>query len=368
MHLTTVDMSLALLLATELQTAVEAGYRVVGVSAPGPYVARVEALGVEHLPLPRLTRSWNVAGDLRSFWDLVRILRRLRPDVLHTHNPKTGVLGRIAGRMTRVPVVVNTCHGLWVRPSDPLPRRLAVYAIEALAVRFSDYELFQNADDEATLRRVLKRGRHRVVGNGIDLRRFEPDPAGRDRLRAQWGIGPDELLVGTVGRRVIEKGDREFTALARALAGQARFVWVGPEDDTAGEVPPRDPAVQYPGEYVDMPAVYSAFDIFVLASYREGFSRASMEAAACARPMVLTDIRGCREIGSDGIHLLLTRPRDAGSLIESVERMLGDADLRVRLGTAARDRAMTTFDQRGVAAVSLETYRAVLRRRTRGRR
>lgn len=368
MHLTTVDMSLALLLATELQTAVEAGYRVVGVSAPGPYVARVEALGVEHLPLPRLTRSWNVAGDLRSFWDLVRILRRLRPDVLHTHNPKTGVLGRIAGRLTGVPVVVNTCHGLWVRPSDPLVRRLAVYGIEALAARFSDYELFQNAEDEATLRRVLKRGRHRVVGNGIDLRRFVPDPVGRERLRAAWGVGPQETLVGTVGRRVREKGDREFTALARALAGRARLVWVGPEDESAGAAPPKDPAIHYAGEHLDMPAVYSAFDIFVLASYREGFSRASMEAAACARAMVLTDIRGCREIGTDGVHVILVAPRDADSLIAGVTRLLDDADLRVRLGSAARDRAMTTFDQRGVAAVSLETYQAVQSRRGRRRR
>lgn len=356
-------MSLALLLATELQTAAEAGYRVVGVSAPGPYVARVEALGVEHRALARLTRSWNVVADLRSFWDLLRILRQLRPDVLHTHNPKTGVLGRIAGRLTGVPVVVNTCHGLWVRPTDPPWRRLAVYGIEAVAVRFSDYELFQNADDEAALRRVLKRGRHRVVGNGIDLRRFVPDASGRDRLRADWGVGPDDLLVGTVGRRVLEKGDREFTALAHALGARAKFVWVGPEDDSAGAPPPRDPAIHYAGEHVDMPAVYSAFDVFVLASYREGFSRASMEAASCARPMVLTDIRGCREIGTDGVHVILVAPRDAESLITGVARLLDDPDLRVRLGAAARDRAMTTFDQRGVAAVSLETYQAVLRRR-----
>ena len=369
-HLTTVDMSLALLLSTELSAAREAGYEVFGISAPGPYVEQVQALGVAHVPLAHLARSWSLRADARAFVDLIRALRTLRPDILHTHNPKTGVMGRIAGRVSGVPVVVNTCHGLWVRPSDPTLKKAIVYGIEAFAARFSDYELFQNANDEATLRPFLKRGRHRVVGNGVDLRRFVPDPAGRERLRAQWGVGPDDLLVGTVGRRVVEKGAGEFAAAAQALSGRARFVWVGPEDLTAGSAPPRAPAVLYAGEHTDMPAVYSAFDVFVLASYREGFSRASMEAAACGAALVLSDIRGCREIGTDGIHLLLTPPRDAGALMANIERLLDDPPLRAALGAAARDRAHRTFDQRQVAQVSFDTYRFVARRsgrRARGR-
>lgn len=359
-HLTTVDMSLALLLGMELTVAREAGYDVIGVSSDGPYVPRITGLGVTHVPIATLTRTWSPRSDARAFWDLVRILRELKPDVLHTHNPKTGVMGRIAGKLTRVPVVVNTCHGLWFRPTDPLVRRAFVYGLEAVAIRCSDYELFQNAQDERTMRHVLKRGRHRVVGNGIDLRHFVVDSDGRERLRASWGIGPEELVVGTVGRRVLEKGDMEFAAAAQALGTRARFVWVGPEDHSAGAPRPRDPGVLYAGEHTDMPAVYSAFDIFVLASYREGFSRAAMEAAACGSAMVLTDIRGCREIGTDGEHALFVPPRDALALTRAISRLLSDADMRTTLGTAARDRALSTFDQREVAAVSLETYRSVL--------
>lgn len=360
-HLTTVDMSLALLLATELTAAQEAGYEVWGISSDGPYVSRIEALGVHHIALPALTRSWNLAADVRAFGELVRALRRVRPQVLHTHNPKTGVLGRIAGRMAGVPVVVNTCHGLWARPNDPWKKRLLVYGAEAVAARFSHYELFQNAQDEQTLARFLKRGRHRVVGNGIDLERFRPDPSGRARLRRQWGVGADELLVGTVGRRVPEKGDAEFRAAAAALHERARFVWVGPADHAVA-APEDDPHVTYPGELTDMPAVYSAFDVFVLASYREGFSRAAMEAAACGVPMILTDIRGCREIGSDGEHLLLVPPGDSTALVEALRRLLGEKRLRGSLGAAAQARAVQTFDQRGVAAMSFETYRLVAAR------
>jgi glycosyltransferase involved in cell wall biosynthesis len=112
-----------------------------------------------------------------------------------------------------------------------------------------------------------------------------------------------------------------------------------------------------------MPDVYAALDLFVLPSHREGFSRSAMEAAASGVPMVLTDIRGCREIGTDGEHLLLVPPRDPSELETAIRRLLDDASMRERLGSAAHRRAQATFDQRAVAARSLATYQRVLGRR-----
>ena len=363
-HLTTVDMSLALLLETELAEDVAAGHTVFGISAAGPYVDRVEQVGVTHVPVSALTRTWNLHADLASFFELFRTIHRLHLDVLHTHTPKAGVMGRIAGRLAGVPVVVNTCHGLWARPEDALAKRVLVYTAEGLAARFSDFELFQNAQDMATLGPVLKRGRARVVGNGVDLERFRPDPEGRRRVRAEWGIGDGEIVVGTIGRRVREKGLAEFAEAAHRLKDTANFVWVGPEDDTDIYTQvPHDDAIRFVGERSDMPAVYSALDIFVLASFREGFSRAAMEAAACGAAMVLTDIRGCREIGHDTEHLLLVPPKDGVALTHGIESLLDDPDLRARLGTAALERAHAEFDQRRVARISLETYATVARRK-----
>lgn len=355
-------MSLALLLGTELAEDVADRHEVFGISAAGPYVERVEELGVQHVPVASLTRSWNLRSDVAAFFELVRVIRRLRLDVLHTHTPKAGVMGRIAGRLAGVPVVVNTCHGLWARPEDALLKRVFVYGLEALAIRFSDYEFFQNAEDARTLGRFLKKGRWRVVGNGIDLQRFRPDPEGRARVRAEWGVRDDQLVVGTIGRRVREKGLAEFAQAAHRLGDKAVFVWVGPDDETDAEtsVPDQD-AVRFVGEHTDMSAVYSALDVFALASYREGFSRASMEAAACGLPMVLSDIRGCREIGTDGKHLLLVAPKDGAALTAGIERLLADPDLRKRLGAAARDRAANEFDQRLVARHSLDVYAKLLR-------
>jgi glycosyltransferase involved in cell wall biosynthesis len=366
-HVTTVDMSLALLLATELDEDRRAGHTVFGISAAGPYVERVEKLGVTFVPIRSFTRSWSLLADVKAFFEIFRTLRKLRLDVVHTHTPKAGVMGRIAGRLARVPVVVNTCHGLWARPEDRLLKRTAVYGAEALAIRFSDYELFQNAEDSKTLRRFLKKDRWKVVGNGIDLDRFKSDPQGRTRLRAEWGISDDELVVGIVGRRVREKGLAEFTQAAQRLQGRATFVWVGPADDTdaVASTGHEDSAIRFVGEYADMPAVYSAFDIFVLPSYREGFSRASMEAAACGKPMVLSDIRGCREIGTNEEHLLLVPPYDGSALARAVERLLEDTDLREKLSTALSARAHACFDQREVAHASLTAYADVSARKGR---
>jgi glycosyltransferase involved in cell wall biosynthesis len=366
-HLTTVDMSLALLLPVELAVDLESGLDVVGVSAAGPYVERVEALGLRHVPVHALTRAWRPGQDLRAAVELARLLRTLRLDVLHTHNPKTGVLGRVLGRLIGVPVVVNTCHGLWVGESDGRLKRGLVLGAEAFASWFSDAELFQNDDDARALRRWTPRGRSTVVGNGTDLARFLPDPEQRAAVRRQLGVGDDELLVGGVGRLVAEKGIGEYAAAARALRGKARFVWAGPADsDKPDALTSVGDDVELLGEWRDMPAFYNALDVFCLPSYREGFSRSAMEAAACCTAMVLSDIRGCREIGADGDQLRLFPPRDATALTAALGELLADDQLRRSLAVAARARAQDAFDQRQVAGRSLETYASVARRKRLG--
>jgi glycosyltransferase involved in cell wall biosynthesis len=366
-HLTTVDVSLAKLLETELRVDVEAGLHTFGISAPGPYVPYVESLGVKHVPVPALTRSWEPGRDAQAAHGIYRALRDLRLDVLHTHNPKTGVLGRLIGRAVGVPVVVNTCHGLWAQHGDPLLRRTLVLTAEVVAAQASHAELYQNADDQAALSRWVPARRSRLVGNGTDLRAFHPDPGRREAVRSELGVGQDDLLVGGVGRRVAEKGIREFAEMARTLAGRARFVWVGPDDrEKADALLDEVEGVTFVGGREDMPAVYNALDVFVLPSYREGFSRSGMEAAASGLPIVLSDVRGCREIGTHEREVLLVPPRDPAAVTAAVSRLLDDPGLRARLGAAARARALADFDQVEVAAASLTAYARVASARSLG--
>ena len=234
MHLTTVDMSLELLLAPILDEAVLRGHEVIGVSAPGPFVERVEARGVRHVALPSSTRRFDLLADLKTALEFWRVVRRERPDVLHTHNPKPGLYGRVLGRLAGVPVVVNTVHGLYASPDDRPVKRAVVYAAEFVGGHFSHAELVHNPEDLGLMRRLRlapRRNLH-LLGSGVAIKRFANPHAERSAaLRAEWGIAPDEVLIGTVGRLVAEKGIPELLEATRGLSG-ARLILYPPAAST----------------------------------------------------------------------------------------------------------------------------------------
>ncbi len=208
-HVTTVDMSLVLLLGPQLRAFAEAGMEVVGVSAPGPFVPQLEAWGIRHEPLRHATRSMAVGQDMMALAELWRLFRRLRPDIVHTHNPKPGLYGRVAARAAGVPGVVNTVHGLYASPEDRASRRAVVYALERAASLCSGAELVQNPEDFDVLARLgVPSDKLVLLGNGIDLQRFRPaaDEQGRRRARADLGVDVDAIVVGTVGAPGVAEG------------------------------------------------------------------------------------------------------------------------------------------------------------------
>src|SRR5436190_15675559 len=109
-HLTTTDISLAWLLQPQLVAFADAGYNVIGMSAPGPHVDQLARDGIRHEPIAHFTRAMAPQHDVLAFFEIRRAIARMRPDIVHTHNPKPGVLGRVAARLSRVPAVVNTVH------------------------------------------------------------------------------------------------------------------------------------------------------------------------------------------------------------------------------------------------------------------
>lgn len=382
-HLTTTDISLELLLGPQLSAFIDAGYEVIGVSAPGPFVEAIEARGVTHVPLANATRSMAPHKDLLAIGELARLFRRLRPDIVHTHNPKPGLYGRIAARLARVPVIVNTVHGLYAQPEDPWTRRWPVYGLERLASTCSQAELVQNEEDLETLSKVLRvPGRKlTLLGNGIDLERFTAGAAAtasavgttggtRAAVRQELGLPADAVVVGAVGRLVIEKGYVELLeawAKVRAIHPEAVLVVVGPDDDAKADALPaglieraRGERIRFLGMRDDVHDLYHAMDIYVLASHREGFPRSAMEAAACGLPIVATDIRGCRQVVDDGITGVLVPVRDPQRLADALADLIGDTTRRQTMSQAAVERAAEHFDQRRVIDTTLGTYDRLL--------
>ncbi len=395
-HLTTTDISLELLLGPQLEAFDRAGYEVIGVSAPGGFVPAIEARGIRHVPLAHATRAMAPHHDLLAVAELHRLFRRLRPTIVHTHNPKPGLYGRLAARAAGVPVVVNTVHGLYAQPDDRLAKRAVVYGLERLASTCSDAELVQNPEDLRTLRRVLREPRSKLtlLGNGVDLARFGRGGAAgdrpvtadgsasgdgsvpgdaaavRSRLRAEWGATDDSVVVGAVGRLVLEKGYAELLEaweVVRSRRPDALLVVAGPDEPDKADAVPAElveraaaGGVRFLGMRDDVEDVYLGLDVYVLASHREGFPRSAMEAAASGLPIVATDIRGCRQVVDDGVTGLLVPVRSAEALAAAIGDLVGDPARRSRLSEAAAARARTHFDQADVIGTTLDCYARLL--------
>jgi glycosyltransferase involved in cell wall biosynthesis len=378
-HVTTTDISLEWLLGPQLEAFAHDGFDVVGVSAPGPFVDALERRGVRHVGLRHATRSFAPFADARVVRELANVFRALRPTIVHTHNPKPGLYGRLAARSARVPIVVNTVHGLYAQQDDRIAKRAVVYTAERVASMCSHAELVQNVEDLAALRRLgVPERKLTLLGNGIDLGRFDPAAVTNDdrcAARAELGArGADDVVVASVGRLVREKGFLELFAAAarvREHTPATRFAVIGGADPDKADALGADElaaaaaaGVHVLGERDDIVRLYAAMDIFVLPSYREGFPRAAMEATAMGVPVIATRIRGCRQVVDDGVTGILVPPRDVDALTGAIERLLRDPESRRRMGAAGRGKARHAFDQQRCIDITLDTYRRLLDART----
>ena len=372
LHVSTSDMSIGVLLLNQLVRYREAGYEVVAVCSPGPYLERVVRAGIRVVPVP-MRRAITPGPDLVGLWALWRVFRRERPDVVHTHTPKAGLLGQWAARLARVPRRVHTIHGLYF-PGDVTPRTRPLYVgLERATMAPAHLVLSQNPEDipVAVAERICPAHRIRFLGNGIDVSRFDPASVSAARveaLRREAGVRPGERVVGIVGRVNREKGYEEFFAAAAAVAREradVRFVVVGPvEREKSNHLDPERLAAEHGlagrvaclGLRDDVRELYRIMDLVVLPSHREGWPRVPMEAAAMGVPAVVTDIRGCRQVVVDGATGVLVPPRDVPALAAAILRLLDDAPLRRGLGAAAREHALTAFDERVIVERTLAAY------------
>ena len=239
-------------------------------------------------------------ADIVSLIKLVSVFRREKFDIVHTHNPKPGLIGQIAARMANVPIVVNTLHGFYFHDRMPTFWRNFYITTEKIAARCSDVILSQNPEDIETAIRTGITGRDKVrfLGNGIDLAQFDPatiEPELISAKRREFGLVEGQPVVGFVGRLVEEKGILELLNAARTVVEyipDARFLIVGPMDEEKADALTPASANEYglsdacifTGMRNDMPDLYAMMDVFVLPSHREGFPRSPMEASAMGVP------------------------------------------------------------------------------------
>jgi glycosyltransferase involved in cell wall biosynthesis len=294
-------------------------------------------------------------ADLKALVALMRVMRAYRPQIVHTHTAKAGVLGRL-GAVVAVrprPVIVHTYHG-HVLEGYFGPVLSGVYRfLEQRLAAVSDclIGVSRATVDDLVRLRVAERDRFRVVPLGLDLGRFvAPDRQAAGALRARHGIAPDHVLVAFVGRLVpIKRVDLVLRAVAAARheAAAVRLIVVGdgPErarlESLADDLRLGD-AVRFVGYLADTSVAAAAADLAILASDNEGTPVALIEAAAAGRPAVATAVGGVPEVVVPGTGLLACAGDHVG-LAAAVVRLATDSELRARMGTRAREHVRRTF-------------------------
>ncbi len=381
-HLTTVAISLRFV-EGHIRHLRERGVEVHTISSPSAdlsdFAERHEVLS-HGVDMQRQISPWR---DLRSLWRLVRCLRAIRPELVHAHTPKAGLLGMLAATLARVPVKVYHIHGLPLLTTTGIKRRL-LRACDRIACRLAD----QVYCVSASLREVVAEEgicpanqmsvlEHGSIG-GIDAsHEFNPDrfpPDTSDQIRARLGIPRDAKVIGFVGRLVRDKGIDELLEAWNQLSAEfdnLHLLVVGPEESadaisaSARDLLQRHPKIHCVGFQQATACYYLAMNVLAFPTYREGFGLVATEASAMNRPVVATRIPGCVDAVQDGVTGTLVPPQDATALATALRQYLLDAQLCQRHGQAGRQRILRDFQPQRVEAALWQGYVNCLKKKGR---
>lgn len=333
------------------------------------HAAAIAAEGFRLIPLGLRRGGHNPFSELLAIGEIARIYRRERPDIVHHVALKPVLYGSLAASLVRVPAVVNALAGMgFIFASETFKARLlrpfVARAFRLLLNAGRSVLILQNPDDREMLvdQGVVESRRVRLIrGSGVDIRRFAPTPE------------PEGVpLVILPSRLLWDKGVGEFVEAARLLRQQglqARFALVGEADpENSAAIADAQLAewaasgvVECWGRRDDMPDVFAQANVVCLPSYREGLPKVLLEAAACGRALVATDVPGCREIALDGHNGLLAPVRDAVGLAAAIRRLAEDARLRSEFGQHGRALVEAELSEAKVIEQTLAVYREILR-------
>jgi glycosyltransferase involved in cell wall biosynthesis len=331
----------------------------------------IQAQGVTPIVIPQLVGNPRLnVSDALAFAHILRLLRRERPLILHTHTSKAGLLGRVAARLSGVPIVVHTFHGLVLKGHYGRLKTSMVRVVERWLTRFSDRLIAVSDEDKKALLayRIAPIHKIEVIPLGLELNQFIDSRRRRGVLHRELGIDPASRLVGIVGRIAPVKNHRLFfDAMARVLAGHriAHVVVAGdgdlrPEMERYVNEMGIANRVSFLGWRHDLPQVYTDLDVVVISSNNEGTPVSAIEAMAAGRPVVATRVGGLPDVISDGETGYLVAAGNIEQLASAIEHVLVGGETTDRLGRNARESVKDKFAVERLAADIDVLYRSLL--------
>ena len=326
----------------------------------GPIAQQIEAAGIPVTRLPRFARV-----DPYLLWQTYRQIKKLKPDIVHTHLFKSDFHGRLAARMAGVPVVISTLHNCHNWAKNPVlggiygaNARLADHVI-AVSDEVRDYAVEHIHVDPKKLS---------TIANAVPLSRFGRDAAARNSVRAEFGISSGAPLVGIIARLTEQKDHDNFLHAAKIILRdqpEAKFLVVG-EGPLAESLKALslslgiDRSVMFCGNRSDIPAVMSALDVLVFSSRWEGLPVALLEGMASSLPVVSTRVGGVPGVIQNGETGVLVPPADSQSLADACLLLIKDPALREKMGQAGNIHVRANYGMDGMVEKIANLYRSLL--------
>jgi glycosyltransferase involved in cell wall biosynthesis len=376
LHLTTVASTMNFFRG-QIEYLKGVGFDVTLASSPGPVLSAMAEQGGADACAVEMRRDIAPWEDILSLGRILRLLIKIRPDIVHAHTPKAGFLGCIAARLLGVRAIFLSVFGL-----PQMTKTGVMKSLLNLATRLACSSAHRVwCDSQSMSEYLVSMGlcpadkvfviRSGSV-NGVDSRTaFNPsrwESEGRS-VRARLGIGSEALVLGFVGRVAKDKGIHELVdawQILRMKFPSAHMIIVGPEEKldpilSDDSIALRgDNKIHLVGRQVEVQPYFAAMNVFVMPSYREGFGVTNIEAAAMGLPVVSTSIPGCIDSVQDGITGILVAPRDSQALCTAIERYFQDRSLRALHGKRGRTRTLQHFQPLSIWEGLAHEYRRFL--------
>jgi len=324
----------------------------------------------------KIARSINPISAILAGFQLVRLFRAEKFDVVHVHTPVAALIGRFAAKIAKVPFVIYTAHGFYFHDQMPQWKQNIFIWLERIAGRHTDLLFTQSEEDAQTaiLKKIMPRESTLAIGNGVNSIQFNPDSlTKKSAIRLLFNIPEEAFVVGLIGRQVKEKGICELLQSAINLAkinSTIYFLVVGEKlssDHADGVTEEISLAKQKLGHRLvitgsrdDIPEMLQAMDVFCLPSWREGMPRTIIEAMMMAKPVIATNIRGSREEVLPGITGLLIPVCSTRDLTDAILFFASNPDKCISYGMAGRERALALYEEDHVVALQIDALKTIL--------
>lgn len=375
-YIVAIDITIRLILQNYLKRLDKEKYDVWVICSPSPFLKEIEKDGINVKTINISRKIFSPISDLLSLIKLRSFLKKEKFDIVQVQTPKAAFLGQLASAAAKVPIIINNNFGFYFQNFSLLKRKVFIF-LEKLAARHSDLMFTINKEDIQTAikDKIFEAPKIKYLGFGIDINRFNPDKFSKDFIiskKQELGISADKKVIGIIARMVKEKGYLElFSAFQKIVKEYPNVLLL-----IAGIKEPSkkdgvdiniikeygiEKNVLFLGDRRDVEELYAVMDVFVLPTHREGLGNTILEASSMKKPIIATNIRGCRESVDNKKTGLLVPSKDPGKLSIAILFLLNNSNFCLKLGEAGRRKIVNDFNEEKVFKIMINEYENLIK-------